>query len=32
MEESQEIPPNKEEPVAVPNHADKIKSQVLAKK
>ena len=31
MEEAQKIPTSKEEPVAVPNHTEKIKSQVLAK-
>ena len=31
MEKAQRIPTNKEEPVAVPNHTEKIKSQVLAK-
>ena len=31
MEKAQRIPTSKEEPVAVPNHTEKIKSQVLAK-
>ena len=31
MEKAQRIPTNKEEPVTVPNHTEKIKSQVLAK-
>ena len=31
MEKAQKTAPKKEEPVAVPNHAEKIKSQVLAK-
>ena len=31
MEKAKQIPPNKEELVAVPNHTEKIKSQVLAK-
>jgi hypothetical protein len=31
MEKAKKIPANKEEPVVVPNHTEKIKSQVLAK-
>jgi hypothetical protein len=31
MEKAQRIPTSKEESVAVPNHTEKIKSQVLAK-
>ncbi len=31
MEKPKKTPPNKEELVAVPNHTEKIKSQVLAK-
>ena len=31
MEKAKKIPTNKEKPVAVPNHTEKIKSQVLAK-
>jgi hypothetical protein len=31
MEKAKQIPPNKEEFVAVPNHTEKIQSQVLAK-
>ena len=31
MEKAKKIPANKEKPVVVPNHTEKIKSQVLAK-
>jgi hypothetical protein len=31
MEQAKNSSPNKEEPVAVPNHTERIKSQVLAK-